>query len=107
MNLTWTRRILDFPVRAAAVADFLCDLRARGTGDLNAVITTLNEGGLCREALRHWTESGWIVVSPNTPLIALYDAAATGAAASNATCWALVSGAGSTSWRPSPRAAPR
>ena len=51
MNLTWTRRILDFPVRAAAVSDFLCDLRARGTGDLNAVMTTLNEGGLCREAL--------------------------------------------------------
>lgn len=71
MNLTWTQRILEFPVRAAAVDDFLRDLRARGTGDLNAVMTTLNDGGLCRAALRHWTESGWIVVAPNTPLLAL------------------------------------
>jgi hypothetical protein len=71
MNLTWTRRILDFPVRAAAVDDFLRDLRARGTGDLNAVLTTLNEGGLCREAVRHWTRHGWIVIAPNTPLLAL------------------------------------
>ena len=69
--MTWTERILEFPVRAAAVSDFLGDLRARGTGDLNAVMTTLNEGGLCREALRHWTESGWIIVAPNTPLLAL------------------------------------
>jgi hypothetical protein len=71
MNLTWTQRILDFPVRAAAVDDFLRDLRARGTGDLNAVLTTLNEGGLCREAVRHWTRNGWIVIAPNTPLVAL------------------------------------
>ena len=71
MNLTWTQRILEFPVRAAAVDDFLRDLRARGTGDLNAVLTTLNEGGLCREAVRHWTGNGWIVIAPNTPLLAL------------------------------------
>ena len=71
MNLTWTERILEFPVRAAAVDDFLRDLRSRGTGDLNAVLTTLNEGGLCREAVRHWIGNGWIVVAPNTPLLAL------------------------------------
>ena len=71
MSLTWTERILEFPVRAAAVDDFLRDLRSRGTADLNAVLTTLNEGGLCREAVRHWTRNGWIVVAPNTPLLAL------------------------------------
>ena len=71
MSLNWTERILEFPVRAAAVDEFLRDLRARGTGDLNAVLTTLNEGGLCREAVRHWTRNGWIVVAPNTPLLAL------------------------------------
>ena len=71
MNLTWTQRILEFPVRAAAVDDFLSDLRARGTGDLNAVLTTLNEGGLCREVVRHWTANGWIVIAPNTPMLAL------------------------------------
>ena len=69
--MNWTERILEFPVRAAAVDDFLRDLRARGAGDLNAVLTTLNEGGLCREVVRRWTESGWIVVAPNTPLLAL------------------------------------
>ncbi len=69
--MDWTERILDFPVRAAAVDDFLRDLRARGTADLNAVLTTLNEGGLCREVVRRWTECGWIVVAPNTPLLAL------------------------------------
>jgi hypothetical protein len=67
---SWTRRILDFPVRAAAVDDFLKELRARGSGDLNAVMTTLNEGALCREAVDYWSDRGWIVVAPNTPLIA-------------------------------------
>jgi hypothetical protein len=68
---SWTRRILDFPVRAAAVDDFLRELRARGSGDLNAVLTTLNESGLCRTAVDYWSGSGWIVVAPNTPLVAL------------------------------------
>lgn len=69
--MNWTQRILDFPVRAAAVDDFLRDLRAKGTGDLNAVLATLNEGGLCRQAVDYWTGSGWIVIAPQTPLIAL------------------------------------
>jgi len=69
--VNWTERILAFPVRAAAVDDFLRDLRAKGTGDLNAVMTTLNEGNLCRQALRHWTDNGWIVVAPSTPTLAL------------------------------------
>jgi hypothetical protein len=69
--LNWTERILEFPVRAAAVDDFLRELRARGTGDLNAVLTTLNESGLCRTAVCYWTENGWIRLAPNTPLSAL------------------------------------
>lgn len=69
--MDWTERILDFPVRAAAVDDFLRDLRARGTADLNAVLATLNEGGLCREAVDHWTGNGWIEIAPNAPTIAL------------------------------------
>ncbi len=71
MSMTWTERILEFPVRAAAVDGFLRELRSRGTGDLNAVLATLNEGGLCREAVRNWTASGWIILAPDTPLIAL------------------------------------
>jgi len=69
--VNWTERILDFPVRAAAVDDFLRELRAHGKGDLNAVLTTLNEGGLCREAVERWTGAGWIVLAPNQPTIAL------------------------------------
>jgi hypothetical protein len=69
--VTWTERILDFPVRAAAVDDFLRELRAHGKGDLNAVLTTLNESGLCREAVERWTEAGWIVLAPSQPTIAL------------------------------------
>jgi hypothetical protein len=69
--VNWTERILDFPVRAAAVDDFLKDLRARGTADLNAVLATLNESGLCREALDYWTGNAWILLAPSAPTIAL------------------------------------
>jgi hypothetical protein len=58
-------------VRAAAVADFLQDLRARGSADLNAVLSTLNDGALVREALGHWVGNGWIAVAPHSPLLAL------------------------------------
>jgi hypothetical protein len=69
--VNWTERILDFPVRAAAVDDFLRDLKAKGTGDLNAVLATLNEGGLCRAALDYWTGNGWVVLAFNSPIVAL------------------------------------
>jgi hypothetical protein len=70
-RVNWTERILAFPVRAAAVADFLQDLRARGSADLNAVLSTLNDGSLVREALSHWVDQGWIVIAPNSRLHAL------------------------------------
>jgi hypothetical protein len=38
---------------------------------LNAVLVTLNEGGLCRETLRHWLLQEWIVVAPHSPLTAM------------------------------------
>ncbi len=69
--LDWTERILQFPVRTAAVDDFLRDLRAKGSGDLNAVLTTLNDGRLCRQTVHYWLSCGWIVISPSTPLHAL------------------------------------
>jgi hypothetical protein len=58
-------------VRAAAVADFLQDLRAHGSADLNALLSTLNDGALVREALGHWIGNGWIAVAPHSPLLAL------------------------------------
>lgn len=51
--------------------DFLADLKARGSADLNAVMSTLNEGGLCRETLERWKQNGWVDVAPAMPLVAL------------------------------------
>jgi hypothetical protein len=69
--LTWTERILSFPVRTAAISEFLRELSARGWGDLNGVLTTLNDTDLCREAVEYWLERGWIVRAPSSALSAL------------------------------------
>jgi hypothetical protein len=69
--LNWSERILGFPARTAAVADFLRELKAHGSGDLNAVLTTLNDGSLVRETVRYWLGNHWIVIAPNAPLQAL------------------------------------
>ncbi|MGE5278878.1 MAG: hypothetical protein ACM3SU_17945 [Acidobacteriota bacterium] len=58
-------------MRAAAVASFLEDLRAHGSADLNAVLTTLNDGSLIRESLGAWVGNGWIVIAPSSKLQAL------------------------------------
>jgi len=70
-NLHWSERILDFPVRAAAVDSFLKDLKAKSAADLNAVLVTPNEGSLCREAVGFWVLSDWIAVAPHSPLTAI------------------------------------
>ena len=49
----------------------MAELKRRRAGDLNAVLTTFNDGSLCREAVWHWLGNGWIVIAPHTPLIAL------------------------------------
>jgi hypothetical protein len=38
---------------------------------LNGVLSTLNDGGLCREAVDYWVGHGWIALAPNQPLVAL------------------------------------
>ncbi len=35
------------------------------------MLVTLNDGSLCREALRHWLLKEWIVIAPHSPLTAL------------------------------------
>jgi len=70
-SLDWTDRILQFPVRAAAVDDFLHDLKRKRSGDLNGLLATFNDGALCREALRFWLLHEWIIVAPFSPLVAL------------------------------------
>jgi hypothetical protein len=69
--LTWTERILSVPVRAAAVHEFLRELSAKGWGDLNGMLATLNDGELCREALAYWLDHEWITRAPNSPMTAL------------------------------------
>jgi hypothetical protein len=50
---------------------FLQELQSSGAGDLNAVFATLNESGLCREALAYWIARRWVAVAPHSPLLAL------------------------------------
>ena len=69
--LPWTERILSFPVRTAAVQEFLRELTMKGWGDLNALLATLNDGDLCRQALAYWLDKEWIVRAPNSALNAL------------------------------------
>jgi hypothetical protein len=58
-------------VRAAAVDVFLQDLKRKRSADLNGLLAILNDGSLCREALRFWLLREWIVVAPFSPLVAL------------------------------------
>ncbi len=58
-------------MRTAAVDAFLSELKTKRSADLNGVLVTLNDGGLCRRALAHWLDHGWIVVAPHSPLVAM------------------------------------
>jgi hypothetical protein len=53
------------------VADFLRGLRAHGSADLNALLSTLNDGSLARQSVEHWTGHGWITIARDAPLVAL------------------------------------
>jgi len=53
------------------VADFLRELRAHGSADLNALLSTLNDGSLARQSVEHWTGRGWVTVARDAPLVAL------------------------------------
>ena len=69
--LTWTDRILSVPVRTGAVVEFLRELSTKGWADLNALLATLNDTELEREALSYWLENGWIARAPTSPLTAV------------------------------------
>jgi len=63
-------RILDFPVRAAAVEEFRRQLAARNLGDLSAVAATIGDATLFSELLALWLDRGWVVRSPSSPIYA-------------------------------------
>ena len=46
-------------------------MKATGSADLNAVMTTLNDARLCREVLAYWRDQGWVEVARSMPLVAL------------------------------------
>ena len=58
-------------MRTAAVDAFLSELKTKRSADLNAVLVTLNESSLCRQALWHWISNGWVIVAPHSPLVAM------------------------------------
>ena len=63
-------RILDFPVRAAAVEDFRRHLGSSGLGDLSAVAATIGDAAMFSELLALWLDRGWVVRSPTSPIYA-------------------------------------
>src|SRR5438874_1707217 len=66
----FSSRILDFPVRAAAVEDFRRRLASNGLGDLSAVAATIGDARMFSDLLALWLERGWVVRSPSSPIYA-------------------------------------
>ncbi len=63
-------RLLDFPVRTAAVEDFRRQLAAKGLGDLSAVGAALGDAALFSELVTLWIDRGWVMRSPSSPMYA-------------------------------------
>ena len=63
-------RLLDFPVRTAAIEEFRRQLRAKRLGDLSAVAAALGDAGLFAALIELWIGREWIVRSPSSPLYA-------------------------------------
>jgi hypothetical protein len=61
-------RLLDFPVRGAAVQSFLFDLRAKRLGDIAALQAILGDHTLWTELFEYWQSRGWIVPAPHSPM---------------------------------------
>ncbi|MGH9441649.1 MAG: hypothetical protein ACRD16_05200 [Thermoanaerobaculia bacterium] len=63
-----TSRLLDFPTRAAAVASFLADLKARGLGDVGSLQAAINDAALWDEVLGFWRDREWVRPAPHSPM---------------------------------------
>jgi hypothetical protein len=64
----FTPRLLDFPVRTAAVQAFLADLKARRLGDMAALQAVIGDSALWNDILGFWLDRGWIVPAPHSPI---------------------------------------
>jgi len=63
-------RLLDFPVRAAAIDDFRRQLASKRLADLSAVGAALGDAALFSELVGLWIERGWVTRSPSSPMYA-------------------------------------
>ncbi len=66
----FSSRLLDFPVRTAAVDDFLRQLKSKSLGDLSAVAAAIGDAALFSELLDFWIDRGWVTRSPSSPMYA-------------------------------------
>jgi len=60
-------RLLDFPVRTAAVASLLADLKAKGIGDIAALQAVIGDSALWDDLLGYWLDRSWIRPAPHSP----------------------------------------
>ena len=61
-------RLLDFPVRTAAVGTFLADLKARRIGDIAALQAVIGDSALWDDLLGYWLDRDWVRPAPHSPI---------------------------------------
>lgn len=66
--MEFTARLLDFPVRTAAIASFLADLKAKGIGDIGALQAVIGDAALWNDLLGFWLDRGWVRPASHSPI---------------------------------------
>ena len=66
--MDFTSRLLDFPVRTAAVATFLTDLKAKRIGDIAALQAVIGDSALWEEVLGFWLGRGLVKPAPHSSI---------------------------------------
>ena len=66
--MDFTPCLLDFPVRTAAVATFLADLKAKRIGDIAALQAVIGDSALWDDVLGFWLDRGWVRPAPHSPI---------------------------------------
>lgn len=66
--MDFSSRLLDFPVRTAAVASFLADLKAKGIGDIASLQAVIGDSALWDDLLGFWLDRGWVRPAPHSPI---------------------------------------
>jgi hypothetical protein len=61
-------RLLDFPVRTAAIHTFLADLKAKRIGDIAALQAVIGDSALWDDLFGFWLDRGWVKPAPHSPI---------------------------------------